>query len=179
MEDKVAVILWLYHTDLMDEFTHVLAPLSHHIHLYIGLCEDKSKHIEKQLKKCFNNLTINYFPNVGGDVLPFLEQFVLVPEQQKYFIKIHSKKSLWGPNNICNWRAMLLDSMIGDLDTLYRNISFMDQYNLGAIGCRSLLFNNWECWHSQKIQHLCQYLNLNVEDNQKYFFGGNMFIGRT
>ena len=73
---KVAVLLWLFHTDLWDEFRTQLHPLQDYIHLYLGL---DSKAINTQLiidqaNNTFTNIDINYYPNAGGDILPFLNQ---------------------------------------------------------------------------------------------------------
>ena len=40
MRNKPAVILWLYHTDLSEEFTKVLFTHRNKIKLFLGLCVD-------------------------------------------------------------------------------------------------------------------------------------------
>ena len=107
----IAVILYLYHVDLWDEFKTLLLPFQKDIKLYLGLSsKQQSKNIETEAKNIFDS-TVTYHDNYGADVAPFLNQLSLV--NTKYFIKIHSKKSLYGAYNQINWRKILLYDLLG------------------------------------------------------------------
>lgn len=175
---KIAVLLWLYHTDLTQEFISLLSDTEDIFDIYLALYENQNN-----TKAIFNfsflpNLKdISFYPNVGADIYSFIHQIQKIDESKyDYFIKIHSKKSKWGIKNICNWRAMLLDSLIGDRFTIHKNIEIMNKYGYGAIGCRPLIYKNTEHNHASKIDQVLK--SINLKPKERKFIGGNMFMGR-
>lgn len=174
---KLAILIWMYHNDLADEFLELLYPLQDLVDIHLSFCQDNDN--LKSLSQ-FNNLSniksITYYPNIGADLYSFINDLSLI--QNEYFIKLHTKKSNWGNNGRCNWRAMLLDSLIGNRDTLIKNIQYIEKYKLGSIGCGSLIYNNLENKHSYHINKICQIINLE-KTVKKLFFAGNMFMGKT
>ena len=147
----IAVILYLYHVDLWDEFKTLLLPFQKDIKLYLGLSsKQQSKNIETEAKNIFDS-TVTYHDNYGADVAPFLNQLSLV--NTKYFIKIHSKKSLYGAYNQINWRKILLYDLLGSKNLFYNNLKKISQNSkIGIIGSKNLLLNNNENTHSIKIR---------------------------
>ena len=175
----IAVILYLYHVDLWDEFKTLLLPFQKDIKLYLGLSsKQQSKNIETEAKNIFDS-TVTYHDNYGADVAPFLNQLSLV--NTKYFIKIHSKKSLYGAYNQINWRKILLYDLLGSKNLFYNNLKKISQNSkIGIIGSKNLLLNNNENTHSIKIQTLCDLIHWEYNQiKSKSFFGGNMFLSRT
>lgn len=175
---KISIIAWLYHNDLADEFFDLLYPLEDLVNIHLCLCQDNNN---LNILSKFNSLNsiqnIRYYPNVGADLYSFIN--TLPDIKTEYFIKIHSKKSLWGVNNKCNWRAMLLDSLIGNRDTLIDNVKYMNKYSLGSIGCRPLIYKDVGSVHSYKVNDICQIIGLVDHPKNNLFVGGNMFMGRT
>jgi hypothetical protein len=178
---KIAVLLWLFHTDLWGEFYNQLSPLQDHIHLYLGL---DSKALNKQLivdqaRDSFNNIDINYYPNAGGDILPFLNQISeLSNNQHDIFLKLHSKKSELF--NYMNWRVVLLESLIGNENKFLRNIEFFENEKIGCVSNKSLTMHNHEHKNKKQIQNLCQLLNIDYEKyNNGQFSAGTMFFGKV
>jgi lipopolysaccharide biosynthesis protein len=178
---KVAVLLWLFHTDLWDEFRTQLHPLQDYIHLYLGL---DSKAINKQLiidqaNNTFTNIDINYYPNAGGDILPFLNQISkLSNNKHDIFLKLHSKKSKLF--NYMNWRAVLLESLIGTEHKFLKNIQQFEQNNTGSVCNKSLLLTDQEYKNTTKIKELCNILNIDYDNCQnKSFSAGSMFFGKV
>ena len=175
---KTSIIVWLYHNDLVDEFFDLLYPLEDLVDIHLSLCQDNDNSKTLSQFNSLNNIkSINYYPNIGADLYSFINS--LADIKTEYFIKIHSKKSLWGVNNKCNWRAMLLDSLIGNRDILIDNIKHMDKYSLGSIGCRPLIYKDVGSVHSHKVNDICQIIGLMDNPANKFFVGGNMFMGRT
>lgn len=179
IKNNVAVFLWLYHTDLAIEFYDLLKNLSG-ISVYLGLCKDNDNvSVESLFQTLPNLVNIEYYDNSGADILSFLQQLQNISDQDhKYFIKIHSKKSKWGYNNRCNWRAMLLDSLLGDQSTLNNNISYIQDNNYGSLGCGPLIYHKNESVHKNQIRHICNMCKLRPDCKNK-FVGGNMFMGDT
>lgn len=179
---KIAVLLWLFHTELWNEFHTLLYPLRDNIHLYLGL--EKRNNIDAQkiiteAKQNFPYLSINYYSNAGGDILPFLNQMSkLSNNQHDIFLKLHSKKSQLF--NYMNWRVVLLESLIGSKKKFLKNIQQFDNNDTGCICNKSLLLNNQEHTNTSQIQELCDILKINYNScNGKSFAAGSMFFGQV
>jgi len=173
--NKVAVCLYLYHTDLWPEFKELLLPLSKYIKLYIGLCKDNP------LLNDFDDFDyeLSFHENYGADVAPFLRQLKVVKEP--VFVKLHSKKSAWGFKFHINWRTIILNDLIGSEKIFLSNIQKILQTDNGGLLCnRVLLMNNREFSNKTKIRELCNKLNIDYEIvKDSDFAAGNMFMGRT
>lgn len=174
---KIAVILWIYHNDLTKEFVSLLNNTSDIFDIYLCFCEDNNN--SKSLS-CFSVLSnvksVNFYPNIGADIYSFIDQITSISDKQyDYFIKAHSKKSRWGINNVCNWRAMLLDSLLGNKNEILRNVNIMTKYQNGISGCCPLIYDNSESNHKTKISEVLDVINF--KPRQRRFVGGNMFMG--
>ena len=87
MSNKVAILLWLYHTDLAEEFKDILLPHRDNIAIFLGLCKDNyNTQAESIFKDNFKDLDISYFDNSGTDILPTLnfEAAVLTGAQRVF-----------------------------------------------------------------------------------------------
>ncbi len=173
---KVAVVLYLYNTDLWDEYKILLENIPNSkIKLYIGLCKHTQyANIINDLYKSNLNYYLTFHSNFGGDIAPFLSQLKHIHEP--YFIKIHGKKSLW--KNRINWRK--------DLNNLLKTsiveytINTLASNNIGMIGHAKYLMYDRMCIHTQKIKELCNILTLNYSLlKNSAFFAGSMFISKT
>jgi lipopolysaccharide biosynthesis protein len=173
--NKVAVCLYLYHTDLWSEFKELLLPLSKYIKLYIGLCKDNDPLND------FSDFDyeISFHDNYGADVAPFLQQLKLVKEP--LLIKLHSKKSSWGFKHHINWRQMILNDLIGSEKIFLSNTKKMlDIQNSGILCNQTLLMNNREFSNRLKIIELCNRFNIDyTKVKESYFVAGNMFMAKT
>jgi lipopolysaccharide biosynthesis protein len=176
--NKVAIILHLYHTDLWPELQSLLLNFSKDIKLYLSLnIKDKNNtDLINQINSNFLTF-ITYHDNFGADVAPFVDQICEIDEP--YFIKIHSKKSTLGNKNQINWRNVLLHSLLGSKNIFKKNLTLIKKSNIGCVGNKNLLMR-WENTNSKKIKKLCNILKINYNNiNDKAFFAGNMFMGRT
>jgi lipopolysaccharide biosynthesis protein len=177
---KIAVLLWLFHTDLWDEFYSKLYPLNEYIHLYLGIdpTRPNAASIANQANEKFSNINIKYYPNAGGDILPFLNQISdLSNDKHDIFLKLHSKKSKLF--NYMNWRVVLLESLIGSQKKFLKNIQQFDQNETGCVCNKSLLLNNQEHTNTEHIQKLCNILDIDYHNCQnKSFAAGSMFFGK-
>lgn len=174
---KIAVALYLYHTDLWDEYKELIENIKYKIKLYLGLCINTNfSHILKDLSNLSWNYSLSFHENYGADIAPFLYQLKAISEP--FFIKTHSKKSLWGYGNT-NWRYdlnYLLKPSIVD-----RAIKTLSLPTIGMIGNKKyLLHNNDKSIHINKIKTLCNLLQLNYTKlKNSPFFAGSTFISKT
>lgn len=174
--NKVAVCLYLYHTDLWPEFKDLLLPLSNYIKLYIGLCKDNP--ISYSSFNQFDHI-VSVHENYGADIAPFLIQLQNIKEP--LFIKIHSKKSSWGFKHHINWRQMILNDLISSMSLFKSNIKILISKEYNAVLCnKSMLMSNREFKNSDKINHICKLLNIDYNKvKQSEFVAGSMFMAKT
>jgi hypothetical protein len=177
----VDVYLWLYHTDLWDEFYNTLSPIKKDIILHLGLCRDtQTKEIVGLAERGFPNLQISHHDNAGADILPFVTDFTNNSCKQDIFLKIHSKKSRL--MNKIDWRKVLLHSLIGNNgNNFYTNIQrIQTNKKIGLISHHGLLFNNQEGPNSSKIEEILKYYQIpNNSITKRVFAAGTMFIGNS
>jgi lipopolysaccharide biosynthesis protein len=179
-QDKLAVSVWLYHTDLWPELYSLLYPFKDQIKLYIGLCKDNNNtaiiaDIESQQ---FDHI-VSYHDNYGADIQCFLHHLnYLITEP--HFLKIHTKKSMWGVNLHVNWRTLLWHGLLGSSKIFDHNISQISQNNIGAVCHPNMLLSNRESYHQSQLIVLCNILDINyTKICNGPFMAGNMFVGKT
>ena len=91
MNKDTTVILWLYHTDLAQEFYDLLKPLEGLINIHLCLCKDNdNKEAVDIFKELKNVKRVQYYANIGADIYSFLEELSFI--ETPYFLKLHSKK---------------------------------------------------------------------------------------
>lgn len=175
--NKVAVSLCLYHTDLWLDFYELLSPIKDNIKLYLTLSYDTSSRFDPKSLEEFD-YQLFYHDNYGADVAPFLNQLSSISEPT--FIKLHSKKSLWGFKKHINWRELLLYNLLGSPSIFHDNMIKMNDDNNGVLCSKNLLFHNRELKNVSQIQKVCNTLNMdyNIVKNGS-FMAGNMFWGNT
>lgn len=176
----ITIILWLYHTDLAEEFYQMLKPLESITRVRLCICKSQdNNNAVSLLGKLCNIESIKVFDNVGADIYSFIDELQYL--QTPYFVKLHSKKSVWGTNLHCQWRYILLDSLIGDIDILYKNITLLNKSNVGYLSCKPFTYTNYESRSSDQIKHILQIMQYDygIPNKYKIFTGGNMFAGNT
>ena len=180
MQNKAAVILWLYHTDLADEFVELLKPHKEYIDIFLGLCKDHDNdYAESLFKDAFGKgVNIDHFNNGGTDILPTLN---LLEKCTNYsiFFKLHTKKNYWGNNKQVNWRVLLTNDLIYR-DNFSHCISSLQRKDIGIVGSKSFIMRDNEHTNHQHILKLCSLLDINYEKLRiKSFIGGNVFAAKT
>jgi lipopolysaccharide biosynthesis protein len=175
--NQIAVSLYLYYTDLWLDFYELLSPLKQHIKLYLTLSYDTVSSFDHKYLEEFDH-QLFYHNNYGADVAPFLNHLSSISEPT--FIKIHSKKSLWGFKRHINWRELLLYNLLGSESIFHDNMIKMTHNDNGVLCNEHLLFKNRELKNVGQIQKVCNILNMdyNIVKNG-YFMAGNMFWGNT
>ena len=177
---KIAVSLWLFHIDLWPEIFSLLLPFADSIKLYIGLCNDNDNGpIIADLGAQSIDHIVSYHDNYGADIQSFLYHIKYLISEP-YFLKIHTKKSMWGVNFHVNWRELLLHGLIGNRDIFDDNMAKISQNNIGAVCHPRMLLSKREASHTAQIVVLCKLLDIDytkVRNGQ--FVAGNMFFGKT
>ncbi len=180
MRNKPAVILWLYHTDLSEEFTKVLFTHRNKIKLFLGLCVDNdNSRAETIFTSNFKNLDISYFNNGGTDILPTLKLLEKCATNHDIFFKLHSKKNNWGINRQVNWRSLLVNDIIYR-DNFDFTVKKLERKDIGLVGSHSFIMRDNEYTNHNKILELCSLFNIDYNKLRlKSFIGGNVFAAKT
>lgn len=179
MQNKVAIILWLYHTDLAEEFKNILFPHRDNISIFLGLCKDHDNNqAESLFKEYFKDLNISYLDNGGTDILPTLN---LLEKARKYpfFFKLHTKKNNWGINKHVNWRVLLTNDLLYK-DNFNHTLKGLSRKDIAIAGSQSFIMRDNEYTNHDRITELCSLLNIDYSRLRiKSFIGGNVFAGKT
>lgn len=173
---KIPVIIWMYHTELWNEFLELLIKNRNYVYPVVGLHKDNdNKIIVKSIKKNFDEFNIDYYDNYGKDIGPFLFQIQKI--ESPFFIKIHSKKT-----NNWNWRKELVTDLLGEV--LLSNIktlsSDIGNNDIGLIANKRWILSNYEYKNKENIKQICNIINIDYEKLKNgSFVAGTMFMSRT
>lgn len=180
LKNKIAIILWLYHTELAEEFIDLLAPHSKYIDIFLGLCKAHHNNEAADLFRYVfkDNLHIEYMSNGGTDILPTLKLIEKCIDNYSIFFKLHSKKSSWGSLKHVNWRVILLNDILYR-DNFYNTIDQLYRSKVGMVGSKPFIMKNNEYTNKEHIIELLSLFNINKEFKYKNFVGGNIFAAKT
>jgi lipopolysaccharide biosynthesis protein len=184
-KNKIALLIYVFHIDIYEEILSLVQKLysiDFDIFLSVNKDIDFKKIEDINTKYSVKVKNISFVDNIGVDILPFLHQILSVdPDEYSLLIKLHTKKSMWGAKNHVNWRAALMQSIIGDNSILKNNIETLDKNNkIGMITNKNLILRNKEFLHSAKIEELCNICNIDYSKHKhKAFPAGSIFIARS
>ncbi len=176
---KIPIIIWIYWTEVWFDILPKLQ--NNNFRLQIGLCiENDNCEIIKSIEENFNDYTITYFPNLGYDIFPFLQELNNISEP--FFIKIHTKKDN-------DWRSNLIDPIFSNIES---NINYLENKtiilpwnkvinnDIGMLASKNLIVSNYEFTNTDKIKHLCEILNIDYNKvKNSRFVSGTMFMAKT
>ncbi len=148
---EVAVIIHLYYESCWKEMRYYLSNIDEPFDLYISLGVNISSTIEEVIVSDFPKVRFYRFPNVGRDILPFLNIYRQV-DLQRYdaICKIHSKKSTHRIDGSL-WRHYLFGQLLGNKNISFRVKEMIALNNVGLV--------------SPRFHKLCSKNNIN--DNEK------------
>ena len=179
---KTAILLYLYHTDLWNEYKNLILNNCENYDLFLSLCDNQNNNdIISDCKKTFPNVRIDIFENKGVDIGPFLQQLKNLDETvYPYFIKLHSKKSILGSfNTNLNWRVDLVNSLIGSKFTYNKNIDYLKKDYVGCVFNKKFL-NKDQINLQFKIKELLKIIGLSYEKlNNSDYMSGSIFASKT
>lgn len=182
-EPKTAALIYIYHADIAKEIALLFNNLKL-CNIDIFLAVNNELNIT-DIVNIFDSTKIKSIirvPNMGVDILPFLQQILSLDiKKYPYFLKIHTKKSMWGHKNNVNWRTLLMHSLIGSESIFKRNVDILSTNDhIGMIATKGLILRNREFIHAQKIEELCSIFNIDYKKHKnKAFAAGSIFISKS
>jgi hypothetical protein len=181
-DSRIAVILYLYYTDMWSFYRDHLSKFTN-IKLFLILSTNNiNTHIISDCKKNFKEYNISTVSNKGLDLLPFLNELQNIDDKKfPFFVKLHTKKSIIFDNDDKEiWNSVLTHSVIGNQDILQKNIDIMTDDSVAACCLDTFTLNNNERQHTFKIQELCNIFKIRyTECKNTQMMTGGVFIGKT
>lgn len=179
---KTAILLYLYHLDLWEEYKKLILDNCYNYDLFLGLCsENDNTEIINDFKKNFKKNNIEIFKNKGVDIGPFLKQINKLDEKKyPFFIKLHGKKSIIPSSTTkVNWRVDLVNSLIGSKFTYSKNLDLIKRNDIGCIFNKSFLNKN-QANLTLKIKEILNLLGMSYEklSNSQYMMG-SIYLSKT
>lgn len=180
---KVAVLLYLYHTSMWDELFFLLEDLKN-IKLYIAVNEHIDTSVyAKQCNETFKDVVFTKVKAKGLDLYPFVQQIELLDSKETpFFIKLHTKRSIIQDKNFnFDWSNILIHSVIGSSEALVKNIQILqDNEQIGALCLENFILTHNETIHRDKIIELCKYFKIPYNSLQNSsMMAGSIFYGKT
>lgn len=182
----VGVHLHLHYFELLDEFIFYLKNIPLKFKLYVSINDDLNKRkIKDKLKKEIVNadVFVEYFPNKGRDIAPFLVGFGEKMAENEIICHIHSKRSLHNLNK-SDWRRQLLVNLMGS-QALVEGIFdiFSDNKKVGLVFPEyHHSLNGQISWGTNFdiSKKLAEEIGLKITKERIYLFpAGSMFWART
>lgn len=183
--ETIAAIIHVFYVDLMEEILVYIANIKVKVDLYISTnSDDKKKEIEKFLANYINgNVVVKVFENKGRDVAPTFIGFRDIFTRYKYFIHLHTKKSL--TSSLGNeWRQYLLDTLVGSEDIVNTILWQLSQPQIGIVFAQHFDYvRDYLDWGDETfflIQNLLSKSDINItQSNHLEFPSSTMFWGKT
>lgn len=153
---ETAVVLHLFYPELFDEITEYLKNLGEDYDLYVTIPEENVE-LAEQVRKYYPDAYILVHPNLGRDILPFLNILKsILPLNYKLLLKLHSKKTLHRADGM-SWRQDVFEKLLGSTD-LVKNVkaAFLADPNLGMLGPLGHVINThlYMGHNKEKVQDL-------------------------
>lgn len=184
---EIVVQAHVFYPELMNELINYTNNIKRAFDMYISTdtCDKANKIIEIiRNKSNANKIEISVMENKGRDVAPFLIQISPVIKKYKYFLHLHTKKSLHSSFGD-EWRIYLYEKLLGNSIKVDKIINdFKSDKLLGIIypetfkGIKSWL--DMEDSNKEYMDNLFDKLKLkNLELEKDEFPAGDMFWGRV
>lgn len=110
---KIALVVHVYYPELWLEIADRLQAISHPFDLFVTTTPEQAPHVIPLVTACFPKAMTKVQPNLGMDLLPFLDLIpTLIAQNYLAVCKLHTKK---GDSDLAaHWRTAMLDALVGD-----------------------------------------------------------------
>jgi lipopolysaccharide biosynthesis protein len=184
LKRRVAVVLHLYYTDLIDEIASYLQSFSFPFDLWVTTPHKTLPDLEKFLSQsgCKGRVRVVTTANRGYDIGPFITEVLPKLAKYDYVLKIHGKKSLYNPGH-ADWRGYLFHQLVGNQEIVETTLSYFEmQPDLGIVMPKTYsgvdTYNLEDPWRNNwlKAKELADLLSINlVRERSIDFPSGSMF----
>ncbi|WP_447754388.1 rhamnan synthesis F family protein [Pseudomonas nicosulfuronedens] len=177
---RIAVVLHLYYSDLLDEICGYLQNIIEPFDLYITTpFEGDINEIFERTSQFAHSVTICITENCGRDIGPFLALY-RSGQLDGYLatLKLHSKKSKYSDLGSV-WRNRLYTSLLGDSLKVRRILQLFEDRSIGVLGPHTYYLTSDDFWGANQLamERLLRSMNMLDADEPARlgFFAGSMF----
>jgi lipopolysaccharide biosynthesis protein/SAM-dependent methyltransferase len=174
---RVAVIVHLHYSDLLEHLAGYLHNVPEAVDLYISVREGAFKQVRRAVKSRFPTATVVSYPNHGRDVVPFLRILTHIRGFGYEAIgKIHSKKSRHREDGD-RWRDDVLDQLLGSASRIEACLNLIRAGN-GVVAPAGHLLSGATYWgsNSRRVTELALQMQCPHEWIKDFVFpAGTMF----
>jgi lipopolysaccharide biosynthesis protein len=174
---RVAIIVHLHYSDLLEHIASYLHNVPEAVDLYISVREGAFKQVRRAVKSRFPTATVVSYPNHGRDVVPFLRILTHIRGFGYEAIgKIHSKKSRHRDDGD-RWRDDVLDQLLGSASRIEACLNLIRAGN-GVVAPAGHLLSGATYWGSnaRRVTELALQMQCPHEWIQDFVFpAGTMF----
>ena len=186
-DGNICVHLHLHYVDMVEYFVFYLDNIPFKFDLFITTGLTASKTLLKNKLSAINNvenIEVELFENRGRDIFPFLDVLSKVYRKYKYYLHIHSKKSV---HNLLGskWLNSLTSNLLYSPEYITNLLNMMDKNEIGLMFPPVIeeLYPNYK-WGKNKplAEVVLQRLDINLDLDKVgtiSFPAGNMHWGRT
>lgn len=179
LKARHAVVLHLYHMDLMESLHGYLRNVIVDFDLFVSV---KSLDDRRVAKRFFEQQGLRAFvyvhPNIGRDVGPFVSLLNTgVLDRYEAVCKLHSKKSVYH-NAGGQWRDDLIKSLLGSSHSVLKILdAFSHNSALGIVGPERAYVSNARFWggNEERLRRLAAETRIDDKRVRLGFFAGTMF----
>lgn len=178
---RIAVVLHIYFTELLDEFIGYFRNIPFDFDLYVSTSAERKCEVEEKLFHFVGdrNVHVLVFPNKGRDMGPFVVGYKDIFPKYDLVCFLHSKKSSYG-TGLENWRPYLLNNLLGSSDSIQKIVEyFSEDPELGMI-CPDIFppvasMAEWGSNHHH-VKRLADKMGIEIDFSQPPVFPtGSMF----
>jgi len=174
---RVAIIVHLHYSDLLEHIAGYLHNVPEAVDLYISVREGAFKQVRRAVKSRFPTATVVSYPNHGRDVVPFLRILTHIRGfGYEAICKIHSKKSRHREDGD-RWRDDVLDRLLGSASRIEGCLNLIRAGN-GVVAPAGHLLSGATYWGSnaRRVTELALQMLCPHEWIQDFVFpAGTMF----
>jgi len=178
---KVAIVLHIYFTELLDEFIGYFKNIPFSYDLYVSTSTEQMKAVEEKLFKYIGdkNVHVLAFPNKGRDMGPFVVGYKDIFAKYDLACFVHSKKSTYG-KGLEQWRTYLLDNLLGSSNAIQQIVDYFQKNEHLGIVCPDTFppVSSMVEWGSNHfhVEKLAGKLGIDIDFNKPPLFpSGSMF----
>lgn len=179
LHGDVAVVLHLYHVDLLESIDEYLRNVICRHDIFISVkSEADHRTVTDYFGRSDRNAFVYLHPNIGRDVGPFVSLLNSgLLDRYEAVCKIHSKKSVYHEEGSA-WRDELLKPLLGtSQQVLAIRAAFQAEDRLGIVGPERSYVNDSRFWggNELRLRNLAAEIGIDQAFIRLGFFAGTMF----
>jgi lipopolysaccharide biosynthesis protein len=178
---RAAIIVHCWHAEQVASIAARLVRLEQVPDVYASCRLEDLHHVRSTFAHYGIDATVEAVPNLGRDVLPFLQTASRLRAQGYNFIlKLHTKRSMHRPDGD-SWRGQLFDALLDPLSVKRVIAAFELDPTLGMVGPKGhfLSLKSFEGGNRRGLELLSRLTGAQRNSLEAGFFAGTMFWIRT